>query len=399
MTVKHRIFRIIEAGSPGDWPSVLFDIFMVALIVANALAAVLATVESINARYAGPLQTFEIISVAIFTLEYVARLWVCREHVYLRDMNPITARLRFAAQPLSIIDLLAILPFYVGLLTPLGAADLRILRLLRLLRLLKLARYSPALATLGRVLAGESRAIAAALLVMLCLITVAATALYMVERTVQPDRLGSIPAAMWWAVATLTTVGYGDVTPATTLGKMIGAIVMIMGVGMFALPIAIIASGFADEIHRRDFVITWGTVARVPVFARLDALSVSRIAGLLRARIVPANHIIVRRGEQADAMYFVASGEVEVLVEPEPVFLHEGDFFGEIGLLTKAEERTATARAVTRCRLMVLEADDFYGLMETDPDLRETIERTAEERSTKLSAAVSEPEQERGQRS
>lgn len=387
MTFKHRVFRIIEAGSPGDWPSVAFDVFMVALIVTNALAAVLATVESIHARYAGPLTAFEVVSVAIFTVEFAARLWVCREHVYLRDLSPVAARLRFAARPLSIVDLLAILPFYIALLTPLGAADLRILRLLRLLRLLKLARYSPALSTLGRVLSAERRAIAAALLVMVCLVTVAATALYMVERTVQPDSLGSIPAAMWWAIATLTTVGYGDVTPITALGKLIGAAVMIMGIGMFALPIAIIASGFADEIHRRDFVITWGTVARVPLFARLDALSVTRIAGLLRARIVPQGQIITRRGERADAMYFVAAGEVEVLIEPEPVYLGEGDFFGEIGLLSKAEERMATARAVTRCRLMVLEAEDFYGLMETDPELRAAIERIAAERRAHLSTA------------
>ncbi len=380
MTFKHRVFRIIEAGSPGDTLSVLFDVFMVVLIVTNALAAVLATVDTIHARHADALQAFEIISVVIFTLEYAARLWVCREHVYLREMDPVTARLRFAARPLSIVDLLAILPFYVALLTPLGAADFRILRLFRLLRLLKLARYSPAMATLGRVLLSERRAIAAALLVMLCLITGAATVLYLVERSVQPEVLGSVPAAMWWAVATLTTVGYGDVAPITAPGKMIGAVVMIMGVGMFALPIAIVASGFADEIHRRDFVITWGTVARVPIFARLDALSVARIVELLRARIVPPGQIIARRGERADAIYFIASGEVEMMIEPEPVFLREGEFFGEIGLLNQAEERTATARALTRCRLMVLEADDFHGLMETNPDLRAAIERIAAER-------------------
>ena len=386
MTIKHRIFRLIEAGSPGDWPSVLFDVFMVALIVTNALAAVLATVDTIQARFATPLQIFELVSVAIFTLEYVARLWVCREHVYLRDEGPVMARVRFAVQPLAIIELLAILPFYLALIMPLGGADLRVLRLLRLLRLLKLARYSPAMATLGRVLAAESRAIAAALLVMLCLITASATALYMVERTIQPDELGSIPAAMWWAIATLTTVGYGDVTPVTAAGKAIGAVVMIMGVGMFALPIAIIASGFADEIHRRDFVITWGTVARVPIFSKLDALSVSRIAALLRARIVPPGQIITRRGDRADAMYFIASGEVEVMVEPDTICLQEGEFFGEIGLLSKAAERAATARASTRCRLMVLEAEDFYGLIETDPDLRAAIERVADERRAEMVA-------------
>ncbi len=399
MTFKHRLFRLIEAGSPGDPPSVLFDMFMVLLIVTNALAAVLSTVGSIEARFAGPLHVFELVSVAIFTLEYLARLWVCREHVYLRDDGPVLARLRFAVQPLSIIDLLAILPFYLSLLLPLGGADFRVLRLLRLLRLLKLARYSPAMATLGRVLYSEGRAIAAAALVMLCLIVAAATALYMVERVVQPDSFGSIPAAMWWAVATLTTVGYGDVTPVTGLGKGLGALVMIMGVGMFALPIAIISSGFADEIHRRDFVITWGTVARVPVFSRLDALAVSRIASLLRARIVPPGQTIVRRGEPADAMYFIASGEVEVLLDPDPIYLREGESFGEIGLLSKDAERTATVRASTRCRLMVLESEDFQELIETDTDLRNAIQRIADQRVGELGGEHDQRGEQRPERS
>ncbi len=374
---KQRLFRILEAGHPGDRLSLAFDWAMIALILANVAAVVAETVVSLRARYEAEFWTFEVVSVAIFTVEYVARLWVCDEHLSLARRGPLGARLRFAASPYALIDLIAILPFYLVLLLP--SADLRILRVFRLLRLLKLTRYSPALATLWRVLVDERRALAAALLIMLGLMLLSATAMYHAERAVQPEVFGSIPAAMWWALATLTTVGYGDVVPLTDYGRLIGGLVMILGLAMFALPIGIVASGFASEIHRRDFVVTWGMVARVPLFAKLDALSVSRITNLLRARLVPPGTVIMRRGEAAEAMYFIASGEVEVDVPSKPVRLSDGDFFGEIALLRRTA-RMATVRAVTRCRLLVLESDAFNELIEADGDLREAITAVAEER-------------------
>lgn len=286
-------------------------------------------------------------------------------------------RLSYACGPFAIIDLMAILPFYLALILP--GFDLRLLRALRLLRLFKLARYSPALASLWRVLVDERRALAAAFIIVLFLLTASATAIYHVERTLQPEAFGSIPAAMWWAVATLTTVGYGDVVPVTDLGRMIGGLVMVFGLAMFALPIAIIASGFSSEIHRHDFVVTWGMVARVPLFARLDALSVSRITNLLHSRVVTPGMEIVRRGEPAKAMYFIASGEVEVDLLQGSQRLRDGEFFGEMALLQHSE-RVATVRAVTRCRLLVLDIGDFHQLVAADGDLREAISRVAEER-------------------
>lgn len=251
-------------------------------------------------------------------------------------------RLSYACGPFAIIDLMAILPFYLALILP--GFDLRLLRALRLLRLFKLARYSPALASLWRVLVDERRALAAALIIVLFLLTDSATAIYHVERTLQPEAFGSIPAAMWWAVATLTTVGYGDVVPVTDLGRMIGGLVMVFGLAMFALPIAIIASGFSSEIHRHDFVVTWGMVARVPLFARLDALSVSRITNLLHSRVVTPGMEIVRRGEPAKAMYFIASGEVEVDLLQGSQRLRDGEFFGEMALFTAQRARGHGAR-------------------------------------------------------
>lgn len=380
-SLKRRVFRILEAASPDDRLAQLGDWIMIVLILANVAAAIAETVTVLSARYGGAFRWFEIFSVAVFTIEYGARLWVCTEHISLKDYGPLEARLRFAAGPFAVIDLVAILPFYLALFLP--AADLRVLRLFRLFRLFKLARYSPALVTLWRVLVDERRALAAALIIMLGLLTLSATAMYYAERAAQPAVFGSIPSAMWWALATLTTVGYGDVVPITTIGRAIGGMVMIFGLAMFALPIGIIASGFASEIRRQDFVVTWGMVARVPIFAKLDALSVSRITNLLRAKMVQPGTRIISRGETADAMYFIASGEVEISFEGtrEPQSLSDGDFFGEIALL-RHSQRNATARALTRCRLLVLEVDDFNELIAADADLRAAISAVAERRLT-----------------
>ena len=376
--LKRRVYQVLEAGRPDDRLSRGVDTILIILILANVAAAIAATVETFYQHYRTAFWAFEVISVMIFTLEYLCRLWVSTEHHASRRRNPVRARLLFVVSPYGLIDLVAILPFYLSFFVP--AMDLRVLRLFRLIRLLKLVRYSPALATLWRVLVEERRALAATLLIMISLLTLSSTAMYYAERHVQPESFGSIPNAMWWGLATLTTVGYGDVVPVTALGRIIGAFVMVFGLGMFALPIGIIASGFASEIHRRDFVVTWGMVARVPLFARLDALSVSRITNLLRARLVEPNTAIFHQGDSPDFMYFIASGEVEVVdVGTEPIRLKEGEFFGETALLYDIP-RKATIRTVTRCRLLVLDRNDFKELIESDGDLREAISKVAERR-------------------
>ena len=164
---------------------------------------------------------------------------------------------------MMIIDLLAILPFYLYLLVPFDLRALRVLRLFRLFRLLKLLRYSPALLTLKRVVAREYRALLGALLLMMMLMLFSAAIIYFLEREAQPDKFGSIPAAAWWALATLTTIGYGDIVPITPWGKVFGGIVMLFGLGMFALPIAILATGFSQESARHEFVVTCRSRAAV----------------------------------------------------------------------------------------------------------------------------------------
>ena len=292
------------------------------------------------------------------------------------------ARIRFAMSGYALIDLAAILPFYLAILFP-GFVDLRMLRLFRLLRLLKLIRYSPALSTLSRAVASERRALLACLLIMACLLMMSATAMYHVERTAQPEVFGSIPQAMWWAMAALTTVGFGDVVPITAAGKILGALVMMFGVGIFALPIGVMAHGFANEIHRHDFVVTWGMVAQLPLFRHLDPATIGYFARQFRARTVPAGAYVLREGRFGECMYFIASGEVEVSRENQRVHLDEGDYFGELALLDH-HQRTATVKALTHCRLLELEIHDFNDLLQSDTALRDELLKVAEQRRSMI---------------
>ena len=184
---------------------------------------------------------------------------------------------------------------------------------------------------------------------------------------------------MWWAVVTLTTVGYGDVSPMTPLGKLLGAMVTILGVGTFALPAGILASGFAQEIQKQNFIVNWNIVARVPLFASLQARQIAEIVTLLRTRIAVPQEVIARKGEIGDAMFFINNGLVEVEIEPHPIELMGGDFFGEISLIEHGP-RTATVIAKTSCQLLALGVEDFHELMENHPDILEDIKRTARER-------------------
>lgn len=373
-TYRRRAHVLLEQGSSEDLTSKLVDTFIVGLVVANIFAFMLSTVPQIEAKYGAQLELFEIFSVLIFTVEYVARIWAAAEFPFARDEPTWKTRLKYALRPLQLIDLLVILPFYLSFLF---AIDLRMLRILRLFRLLKLARYSPAMQSLVAVINNERRALAGALLLMICLLLFASTGIYFVEHKAQPEVFGSVPASMWWAIATLTTVGYGDVTPITTLGKMFGGLVMIFGLGMFALPIGIMATGFSQESHRREFVVSWNLVANVPMFAQLDATEIARLLPVLNSATFGAGEMIMHEGDFAGAMYFIASGKVEVETANGPVILSEGEHFGEMALL-EHRTRSHTVRADTSCRLLMLETPDFHRLMRGRPELLAEIRKTGE---------------------
>jgi voltage-gated potassium channel len=351
-------------------------VFLILLIVVNVTTVVLESEPVLRHAYGTVFLIVEIVSGVIFTAEYVARLWCVPEHPPLHHLKPWRARLKWMVHPLSIIDFLAILPFYF-IFSDVGG--LRALLLLRLFRFFKLARYSPGLTSLIDAIYSERRALIASGVILVGTVLLAASAMNLAERDVQPDKFGTIPDAMYWAIITLTTVGYGDVTPATSIGRVIAGITAIAGLVMLALPVGIIASAFSREIHRRDFVITWSMVARVPIFADLDPAEIASVMHSLRSQSSEAGQIIVRKGEVAHSMYLIASGEVEVLVPGESVRLGPGDFFGEASVL-KRQRRAVTVRAVAACRLFVLDAEDLHRLIASNPAMAEHIEQVTRSR-------------------
>ena len=375
--IRRRTHQILEGTREGDLVNRVFEIFMIVLIAGNVLAVILETVHSLGAAYGGFFFAFEVFSVAVFSIEYVLRVWAVIEDRRRTRMTPVGGRLRYMVTPMAIIDLLAFLPFY---LSAFFAVDLRFLRVLRLLRILKLTRYSPALETFARVLRNERKPLVAALLMLGVVLILVSSLMFVFEQSAQPEAFGSIPAALWWGIVTLTTVGYGDVAPVTVGGKIFGALVTVMGVGIVAVPAGILASGFNQEIRKRDFAVTWTMVAKVTLFSGLDARRVAEIVELLHPRLAAPEEDIIRVGERGDAMYFIVAGEVAVeRPDAKPVTLLTGQFFGEIALIDD-RPRTATVRAVTTCQFLVLKVRDFQELVDTDADVRAAVQRVATER-------------------
>ena len=245
--IRKRIWEILEKGNSKDKLSFYSDIFLITLIIFNIIAVLLETVDSIYTKYSFEFLIFERFSTIIFLIEYILRVWVCVEEKI--KANKIITRLKYASTWPAIIDLLAVLS---GLLPMIFEVDLRILRALRMLRLLKFSRYFKVMNLLLGVLKEEKQSFLAAMFLLTIAMLVASTGIYMFEKDAQPDKFGSIPEAMWWAIATLTTIGYGDVTPVTGMGKFFGSIIAIIGIGVVALPSGILASGFTDQLKRRQ---------------------------------------------------------------------------------------------------------------------------------------------------
>jgi voltage-gated potassium channel len=254
-----------------------------------------------------------------------------------------------------------------------------VLLVFRIVRFFKIARYSPAMRSLLDVLYRERRALFGCLVITMGSALVAAALMHLVEGKVQPEKLGTIPDALWWSIVTIGTIGYGDVVPITPLGKLVATGTIFLGLIMMALPIGIIATAFAEQIHRRDFIVTWGMIARVPLFAELDATAISDIMELLRAQVAEADEVIVRAGDPAHSMYFIAAGEVEVALKKETLRLGAGQFFGEVAVLRRAR-RSATATALTRTNLLVLSAQDLHALMQRDSRIAARIKDVVEKR-------------------
>jgi len=245
---KRRIYEILEATDPGDAAGRLVNFFIMALILLNVAAVVLESEEAIDARYGPLFDAFGFFSIIAFTVEYVLRLWISDLDPHRSD--PVRGRVRFALSPLAIIDLAVILPYYLPIVFP----DLRFLRGVRifwLFRLFEMGRYSESMVTLENVIRAKKEELTVTFFAIIFFLTFASSIIYFLEHDVQPENFPSIPATMWWGLLTLTTIGYGDVYPVTILGKLVGSLIIILGVGMFALPTGILASGFVEEIQGR----------------------------------------------------------------------------------------------------------------------------------------------------
>lgn len=246
-SVRKQVARILSVDGHHRL-SRYVDVFLIALISLNVLAIIFESIPSFEAQHRNALYWFEAASVAVFTVEYLLRIWSCVELRGYEHLSPFQARLKYMRSPLAVVDAVAILPFY---LTFFLAIDLRFLRVVRLLRIFKLTRYSGAMNLVLTVFKEETNAFLAAFFVLMMLMVLASSGIYLLEHELQPEKFGSIPDAMWWAMATLTTVGYGDAVPITPFGKLFGGLITVIGVGMVALPAGILASGFADQVHRR----------------------------------------------------------------------------------------------------------------------------------------------------
>lgn len=244
--IRRRTWEVLEVARTGDALSRSVDVMIMSLVVANVIAVVLESVPSIHARYADLFLGFEQVSVAAFSAELVSRVWAASETARPGETS-LRARLRFLRSPMAVADIAAIAPFY---LAAFSAFDLRFLRMMRLLRLLKLTRYSTALRRMGDVVRLQRNALGAALVLLSFAVLFTASLVHLVEAEAQPEAFGSIPDAMWWAVVTLTTVGYGDVAPITPMGKLMAALISVVGIGMVALPTSLLASGFSHIMSR-----------------------------------------------------------------------------------------------------------------------------------------------------
>jgi voltage-gated potassium channel len=376
LRLRRRTYAVLEAGASGDQLARTIHLSIVALIIISVITVILESVPSLDQRFGRFFFAIEVIAACIFTMEYILRLWAAVEHPPLKGITPWRARWLYAKTPAMLVDIIAILPFFLSLFAP---DDVKVLLIFRLIRFFKLARYSPGMRSLQEAVVQEQRALLACLVILCGLMIVAAATMHMVEAAAQPDKFGSIPESMWWAIITLTTVGYGDAVPITPMGKVVAGITALGGLVMLALPVGIIATSFADVIRRREFVVTWGMISSLPIFANMEAHVVGEVLRVMRSQMAEPGDIIIRKGDRADRMYLVASGSVEELLPEGRVLLTEGDFFGDDTVLT-GEPRRASVRAVERTRLLALERADIHHLIEHEPRLNDEFIAITERR-------------------
>ncbi len=367
-----RLYPILQPETSGS-AARAFRVAHHAMVVLGIAIMLADTVPIWRERYHTFLDAGFQIACAFFFAEYLVRL-AAAPGAPAAHRRGWQTRLAWMTSGSGLFDLLGALPGVLDIVFSPKYASLY-----GFVWVFKPARYSPGLASLQRVVSRARHALLSVLLAFGIVLLAAASLAYLLERNAQPELFGSIPQALWWAIVTLTTTGYGDVTPITPAGRVLAGVVMVSGILVFALWAGILASGYAEELRRREFLRTWDLVAKVPFFKTVGASVIADVARLLRARDYPVRAVIVRRGERGDCMYFIASGEVEVRLRPGTVRLGPGEFFGEIALLTGGP-RNATIVAVQSCTLLTLDIVDFRQLLGRQAELARVVSEEAERR-------------------
>jgi len=257
--------------------------------------------------------------------------------------------------------------------------DLRILRLFRLFDIFSQSRFLLPTNTLIKTIIKQRNALLGSQIMVISILLIVSTFIYFLESSVQPEVFGSIPSTMWWGIATLTTVGYGDVVPMTDLGKLLASFTMLVGIGMFALPAAILASAYYEEIQKKNFLVSFEAIASVPLFQELPIGAVGKINEKLQVVLLAEHETIFSKGDEADSMFIIEYGKVKVEID-NPVYLVSGDFFGEMGLLGNAP-RNATITAADDTKLLELTKADLEELSEEHPGLFKELELRASSRT------------------
>lgn len=246
--IRKKVYDNLELTEDSGRFAIFLNIFIIVLIILSVLSLIIGSIPAL-ANYEIFI-VIELLSIVVFTIEYILRFWSCVENK--KYHNPFTGRLRYATTPLAIIDLLAIIPFYLPFIFPIDLLFLRVLRLFRIFRVFKLARYTQSFAILSRVLKKEKESLVITFFLLIVTLIISSSLMYYAEKDVQPEVFGSIPNSMWWAVASLTTVGYGDVYPVTAMGRFMAGFIVLLGIGFVALPTAIMSSGYINELKRTN---------------------------------------------------------------------------------------------------------------------------------------------------
>ncbi len=353
------------------------------LVIAAAVIAAAAATMPLGKQHAVLVAVSAAAIWCFFLVEWLLRLVFAPELA--PGVSSWAARRDYALSPFGVVDALCALgPVAVaaaGFSPPVISA-------LLLFSSLKVLRSIPGVHLIARVFRNERRTLLSVVTLFALVLVISAECEYLLERGSQPVAFSSLPAALWWGIVTLTTTGYGDAIPVTFPGRVVAGLVMISGIAVLALFAGILASGFAAEIRRRDFLAAWDMVARISFLRDLGATTIAEVARLLRPQEVSAGAVVMRRGQPGDCMFFIVSGRLEVQIEPRPVMLGDGDFVGEMALIT-GEPRTATVIAREHSELLALDLADFRELAGRYPELANAIQKEAAKRSGSMKPASS----------